>query len=113
MFMKAWLSEQASFKLDLMAAMRAGVQFNINASEGINPHWYDAGDGRTFYSLSAGGLVSPIGLRGKANMGVTARAAFGRWYSPVSAWRVGIGTRGHATQRREAQYLQRKTLSWR
>lgn len=82
----------SSFKLDLMAAMRAGVQFNINASEGINPHWYDAGDGRTFYSLSAGGLVSPIGLRGKANMGVTARAAFGRWYSPVSAWRVGIGT---------------------
>lgn len=82
----------SSFKLDLMAAMRAGVQFNINARDGKSQPWYEAGDERTFYSLSAGGVLSPIGLRARANMGVTARAALGRWYSPVSAWRVGIGT---------------------
>lgn len=82
----------SSFKIDLLAAMRAGMQFNIQANEAHETAWYERDDQRTFYTLSAGGVMSAIGFRSHQNMGATARAGFGRWFSPVSAWRVSAGT---------------------
>lgn len=82
----------SSLKLDLTASMRAGMQFNIQSREAAGNPWYEREDQRTFYTLSAGGVASAIGFSAHQNVGGVARAGMGRWFSPVSAWRVSIGT---------------------
>lgn len=68
--------------------MLVGVKVNM---KGYQPNYYadfDNADDKAFFSVSAG-LTSPIkGLKHVHSYGPTAKISFGKWYSPISAWRL-------------------------
>lgn len=100
----------SSLKIDLLARLHAGLQFNLNAHDGKAAEAYDAEDQRTFYTASVGGTGLAIGAKHLRNVGGLVRAGFGRWYSPVSAWRVTIGTEAiRHKEGRRAHYSGRLT----
>lgn len=81
----------SSFKLDLLANLSAGMQFNINATTGSALKSYEKDDVRPFYMLSAGVAMMAAGMRSAPTVGGVGRIGYGQWFSPVSAWRVSLG----------------------
>ena len=80
----------ASLKADALLSMMLGVQYQMQG--------YDRKIGRTdfekdrhgFISL-AGGVSSPFRHITDPNaLGATVNVAIGKWYTPISAWRIGV-----------------------
>ena len=72
----------------VMLNLMAGVQVSM---KGYKPGYYGSfakEEGRSFFSVGAG-LTAPVRLLKHArSYGPTMKLSYGKWYSPVSAWRV-------------------------
>lgn len=75
-------------KNSILLNVLAGVQVSM---KGYKPGYYgdfSKEEGRSFFSVGAG-LTTPIRLLKHANgYGRTMKISYGKWYSPISAWRI-------------------------
>ena len=78
--------------LDISAALLAGIQISFGGySPADNMPIYEESGKHSFFSV-AGGIWSPVsGIRNTDNYGLQGRISYGRWYTPVSAWRINAG----------------------
>ncbi len=91
-------------KMDATAALVAGVQLYLKAYNPIhNRELFNTGEAKNaFFSMAGGSYVRANGFRDFANYGALGRISYGRWFSPVSAWRANIS--GSLNPRQSAGY---------
>lgn len=89
---------------DILGSINAGVQFNMQTYDKIAYHQQmKESDKNMFFSVAAG----PSTFFNKhvlSNMGVSSQVAVGKWYSPLSGWRAGLGI-GRVSNKRAVSYI--------
>ncbi len=90
------------FDIDILGALMAGVQINL---DGYNASRYEAfasADQKAFFSVGAGTYLQANRVKHGKEYGLAGRFSYGRWYSPVAAWRLSL--EGHTNPRRSYRY---------
>lgn len=92
-------------KPDLVSAVVAGLQVNLRSYNPVQGReLFDDTERKSFFSV-AGGLYAPgNSLRTGKTYGAVARMSYGRWFSPLAAWRVNLS--GQVNPRRSQRYAQ-------
>ena len=92
-------------KQDMTAALVAGLQVNLRGySPEANREIFEETERKSFFSI-AGGVYTPFSsLRKRTSYGAVGRVSYGRWFSPVAAWRVSMN--GLANPRYRHRYAQ-------
>lgn len=80
-----------SIKIDLFARLTAGLQFNLRAAETEALNRYEQEDVRAFYSVSAGPAATANSISKLRHFGGLGRIGYGRWFTPLWAWRITMG----------------------
>lgn len=84
-------SQFSHFDVDVVSALSAGVQINMrDYVPSVNREKFMKDAKRSFFSLAGGFETSAIGLRTRSQYGPIGKLSFGKWFNPVSAWRINI-----------------------
>ncbi len=91
-------------KLDGVAAVMAGVNIRLkDVSREQKRLFLKEEKNHTFFSFSAGTNLLATHIRHDNAYGISGQMAFGKWYTPVSAWRIGLN--GEYRQENRIKYL--------
>ncbi|MFR1235280.1 MAG: hypothetical protein ACLSC9_02945 [Barnesiella sp.] len=78
---------------DGLLSARAGINLRFNGyNKQYSRELFDKADTKSFVSIAGGFNTTVIGARSSANHGLTGQVALGRWYTPISAWRLGANS---------------------
>ena len=76
---------------DVTATLMAGLQVYLHGYQPAESRErFNDTERKDFFSIAAGAYTHANALRTKENYGITGRLSYGRWYTPVSAWRLSL-----------------------
>ena len=97
-------SRFTKFDVDMVGHLSAGVQANLRDYDAkVARERFQADQKRNFVSAGLGFETNGCGLRTASQYGPVGRFSFGKWYSPISAWRVNLG--GFEKENNKRRYM--------
>lgn len=97
-------SRFTKFDVDMVGHLSAGVQANLRDYDTkVARERFQADQKRNFISAGLGFETNGCGLRTASQYGPVGRFSFGKWYSPISAWRVNLG--GFEKENNKRRYM--------
>lgn len=88
---------------DILSSINAGLQFNMQAYDKVTYHQQMKKTDKNIYLSVSVGPSTFFNKHIFSNMGISSQVAIGKWYSPLSGWRTGVGM-GQVSNKRTVSY---------
>ncbi len=98
-------STTSLLNMDLIAAANIGLQIKLSDYHQHSTNEdFGTNENKTFISAAGGVYTSASGIKDNRAYGAAGRLSYGRWFSPVSAWRLSLN--GYGNPRMGHRYAQ-------